>query len=252
MNYGRLLVPASERRLELEDAAWISGGDDIGSEMRNELGFAIAEGIGGVWLDEIVDSRRAAAEGRFGNLDEFKPGNTSKQIARLRAHALRMLQMTGIVERHAQFQEMALAARLELRKDFADVFAFCRKVPGAFCVFRNVTEQVTVFLHIGTASGGVGHDGVHVDLFENVDGLFCEIDGAGLFPCVHEQGSAAGLHLWSDDLTAFGGENARRGGIHLRKKLALDAAKEQANAAALHADGRSDFRNFFLRSELRK
>jgi len=67
MDYGRLLVPASERRLELEDAAWISGGDDVGSETGNKFGLAIAEGVGGVWLNEIVDSGGTAADGGFGN-----------------------------------------------------------------------------------------------------------------------------------------------------------------------------------------
>ena len=96
-------MQARKRRLKLEDAAGVAGGDDIGSKMRNEFGFAVAEGIGGVWLHEIVDSRRAATDGGFGNLGELKAGNACEQRARLRAYALRMLQMAGIMESHAHF-----------------------------------------------------------------------------------------------------------------------------------------------------
>ena len=94
---------ARERRLKLEDAAGIAGGDNISLELRNEFGFAGAEGVGGIGLNEIVDSCGAAADGRFGNLRKFKVRNTREQSPRLRAHALRMLQMAGIVEGYAQF-----------------------------------------------------------------------------------------------------------------------------------------------------
>src|SRR5262249_34822901 len=60
------------------------------------------------------------------------------------------------------------------------------------------------------------------------------------------------LRLWSDDFAPFGGENARRGGIHLREKLPLHATKEQANTPPFCANGRSDFRDGFLGSEPRK
>lgn len=90
---GSLLMLARERRLKLEDAAGISSGDDVGSEVRNEFGFAIAERIGGVGLDKIVDSCGTAADGGFGDLDKLKTWNSREQSARLRAHALRVLQM---------------------------------------------------------------------------------------------------------------------------------------------------------------
>ena len=92
-----------ERRLKLEDAAGISGGDDVGSERRNELGFAIAKRLSGVRLNQVVDSSGTAADGGFGNLDELEAGDSREQIARLRAHSLRMLQMAGFVECRAEF-----------------------------------------------------------------------------------------------------------------------------------------------------
>lgn len=103
VDYRRLLTPVRERRLKLKGAAGITSGNNIGSEIGDELGFAIAKRLGGVGLNEIVDSGGAAADGGLGNLDELKPGNSREQIARLRTHALRVLQMAGIVEGQAEF-----------------------------------------------------------------------------------------------------------------------------------------------------
>ena len=101
MDYGCLLVTARERRLELQRAAWVARSDYIGLQVRYEFGLAIAKGFGGVRLDEIVDSGGTTADSGFRNLREFEAGNAREQSARLRAHTLRMLQMAGIVERHA-------------------------------------------------------------------------------------------------------------------------------------------------------
>ena len=103
MDYGYLLVTARERRLELQRAAWVARSNYIGLQVRYEFGLAIAKGFSGVRLDEIVDSRRATADGRFGDFCEFKAGNAREQTSRLLAYALRMLQMAGIVKGHAQF-----------------------------------------------------------------------------------------------------------------------------------------------------
>lgn len=101
VDYGRHLTLARERRLKLQSATGISGGDNIRFELRNEFGFAISEGVGHIGLNEIVDSGGAAADGGFGNFGKFDAGNAGEQSARLQAHALRMLQMARIVERHA-------------------------------------------------------------------------------------------------------------------------------------------------------
>ena len=98
---GCLLMLAREGGLELQDAAGIAGGDDIGTELGNQFGFAIAKGFGCVRLHQIVDSRGAATDGGFGNFGELDSGNAGEQSARLRAHTLRVQQMTGIVKRNA-------------------------------------------------------------------------------------------------------------------------------------------------------
>lgn len=98
---------AGERRLELEQAAGIAGDDDIGIERSDERGFAIAEGVCGGGLDEIVNSRGAATDGGLRNFEKLEAGDSGEKLARLRADTLSVLQMAGIVERDAQRQRMA-------------------------------------------------------------------------------------------------------------------------------------------------
>jgi hypothetical protein len=50
MNDGSLVAETSQGRLELEEAAGVAGGHDIGVERDDEFGFAVAEGVGGVGL----------------------------------------------------------------------------------------------------------------------------------------------------------------------------------------------------------
>jgi hypothetical protein len=101
MRHRHLLMPAGESGLELQDAAGIAGGDHVDFKLRHKLGFAIAEGFGGVGLNEIVNSCGAAADGGFWNFGKFEIRNAGEQGARLRADALRVLQMTGVVKRNS-------------------------------------------------------------------------------------------------------------------------------------------------------
>ena len=50
MDYRCLLMAAGEGGLKLQNAAGIAGGDNVGSELRDKFGFALAEGFGGVGL----------------------------------------------------------------------------------------------------------------------------------------------------------------------------------------------------------
>jgi len=95
----------------LEEAARIAGGDDVGLERGDELGFVVAEGGGGLRLNEIVDAGRAAADGGFGNFGEFKTGNSSEKFARLSVDPLGVIEMTGIVKGDAGAERMAFSAR---------------------------------------------------------------------------------------------------------------------------------------------
>jgi hypothetical protein len=39
---GNFVAGAGEGGLQLQQAAWVSGGDDVGVERRDEFGFAVA------------------------------------------------------------------------------------------------------------------------------------------------------------------------------------------------------------------
>src|SRR5215472_6047240 len=84
VDYWRLLMLAREGRLQLENAARIAGGHDVGPKLRNEFGFATAEGFGCIGLNEIVDSCGAATNGGLGDFSELKARNARQQSARLR------------------------------------------------------------------------------------------------------------------------------------------------------------------------
>lgn len=79
MNDVRFLMPTSEGGLELENAAGIAGGDNVGSELRDQFGFAIAEGFRGFGLHQVVDSRGAAADCGLGNFRELETGDAGEQ-----------------------------------------------------------------------------------------------------------------------------------------------------------------------------
>jgi len=91
---------------------------------------------------------------------------------------------------------------------------------------------MAVLLHGGAAACGVDHDGVYVGAVEEV------YDGAGhcggLFfeAGVDHEGSAAGLILGGDDFAAFGGEDARGGGVDVGEEDLLYASGQHADAAA--------------------
>ena len=54
---------------------------------------------------------------------------------------------------------------------------------------------------------------------------------------MNEQRAAASLLRWRHNFAAFGGQDSGGGGVDVRKKCALDAAEEQADAFALFALG---------------
>ena len=72
----RGLPDSIERRLKLHQAAGVSADNYIGAKSGNELSFAIAERVGCIGLNEIVNARRSAADGRLRNFEQFEAGNS--------------------------------------------------------------------------------------------------------------------------------------------------------------------------------
>lgn len=181
MNDGSVAAKTSQGGLELEEAAGVAGGDDIGVERGDELGFAIAEGIGGFGLDQIVDSGGAAADGVFRDFGEFELGNICQQLAWLRADALGVLEMARIVEGYAEAERISWRAGRQLGQNFCDVLALCGEGFGAIGVVGIVAKQMAVILNIGAAACGIGNDGVDAGALERVDSFSSERESAFLF-----------------------------------------------------------------------
>jgi hypothetical protein len=115
----RQLSPrAREGRLELQQAAGVAGHNHVRIQRGDVARFPVAELRRGFRLHQVVDSRGATADRGFGDFQQFELRDASKQRARLRADALRVLQVTGIVVSHAEAQRVARSARLELGQEF--------------------------------------------------------------------------------------------------------------------------------------
>ncbi len=103
---------------QLKQAAGI-GRDHSGGACRQQIfDLPIAELIGGIRLQQVEHARRTAAQGRLGDFRDLEFRNSRQQPPRLFAHALRMLQMTGVVICRTQSQRMPLRLRLKLAQDF--------------------------------------------------------------------------------------------------------------------------------------
>ena len=141
--------------------------------------------------------------------------------------------MTSVVIGDMKLEPVTRSDGVKGGKEFADIFTFFREALGAVGVLRIIAEEVRVFLHSGTATGGVDDNGVNARGLESIDSLLCQSNGKRFVTRMGGKGSAAGLVFREDNFTAFRGEYASGGGVYLGKEFALDAAKEEADAAAL-------------------
>jgi hypothetical protein len=91
------LIVLPEVLLELQVAARICGYDDVGVQRAHAARFASTQLMGHIGLQDIVGSRRAAAEVVGWEFDELEFGYRSQTLHGLRARLLTMNQMTGIV-----------------------------------------------------------------------------------------------------------------------------------------------------------
>lgn len=75
VDYRHRMALTGKGGLQLQKAAGVAGGYCAGVERGDELGFAVAEGVGGVGLHEVVDAGGAAANGGFWDFGELEAGN---------------------------------------------------------------------------------------------------------------------------------------------------------------------------------
>ena len=146
-------------------------------------------------------------------------GYRPQQLPRLRAHALGMLQMAGVVIRRLQRHRPSRRPRFEVGQHFGNVAALRGKRLRAFGVCRIVAQQVTVPLHRRPAAGGVDHDGVDVGSLERIDQSPRGRHRVLLFAGVFRQRSAAPCVCGNHHLAAFRREHSRGRLVDICRKI---------------------------------
>src|SRR5437868_8925388 len=101
--------------------------------------------------------------------------------------------MAGVVVSDAQWNRMARRLRLQVGKNFGNVFAFFREFLCAIGIMRIVAKEIAVIFHVRAAAGGVVDDHIDFGALEDVNGSAREIKRLRLASSVDHQRAAATL-----------------------------------------------------------
>ena len=146
--------------------------------------------------------------------------------------------LAGILIGDAQGKRFQFYGEAERGEKLGDVADFCGEFtsPGKLRLFGR--KEMIIFLERGTASGGVGDDGVKV--FAKEDGKICSSEFAGHIADAGVRGkrTAAKLSFRHHDFAAIRSEDADGGFIEPRKGDVGDASGEESDAGAARARGR--------------
>src|SRR5687768_5246685 len=156
---------------DLKETPGVARHDYFGIRSEDVLHFAIAQLRGGLGFEEIVDPGGTAADFGFGNLMHADTWNRLQEPARLHAHALGMLQMTGVVISGLERHGASRRARLELYQHFRNVLALRGERLRLCGVHGVVAQQMTVAFHCRAAPCSIDDDGIGIRRFERVDEL---------------------------------------------------------------------------------
>ena len=91
---------------DLEDAADVAGGDDLGAGGRDVVHLAAAEPLRHLGLGEVVGPRRAAADLALLERDQLQAGDHPEQLPGLAADLLAVAEVAGVVIGHLHRQRM--------------------------------------------------------------------------------------------------------------------------------------------------
>src|SRR5947207_2658432 len=97
----------SQDLLDLQSAAWIRAGEQIGVRGEDVHDLPRTDLVGAFRLDQVVDSGAAAALIAVGNLHELKLRNSAKELPRSRTNPLSMREVTGVVIGDAGLHRMS-------------------------------------------------------------------------------------------------------------------------------------------------
>src|SRR5260370_9895455 len=107
MERAQCLPAFPQNLLDLQSAAGIRARQKIGLRGEDVVGFARADFIRALGLDEVVDPGAAATLIAIGNLQELQLRDSTKQLSWCAADPLGMREVPDIVIRNAPFQRVA-------------------------------------------------------------------------------------------------------------------------------------------------
>src|SRR6266849_8622609 len=226
------LAQALQRSVNLQEAARIGRGDDIGMSTQDMLSLALAQLVGRLWLDQVVDTGATAANVCLRNVYHLDPRNAMQHLTWLQTDALRMGKMAGVMVGYAQLDGMARCHRLQLGQDLRDVPYRVRERSGAFGVLGVVAQQVSIILHNGATAGGIDHHGIYSPDLKRIDQTPCILQSFILASRVNAECATASLPRWHDNITPFGCQDAHSGGIDGIKEHTLHTAQQQPHSSS--------------------
>ncbi len=77
-------------RRDLHEAPHVAGGDDVGAGCGHGTGFRRAQCLGDLWLLEVIEAGRPAADLAIRNLPHREVANRGEKTTGRRAHVLRV------------------------------------------------------------------------------------------------------------------------------------------------------------------
>ncbi len=205
------------------------------------LRLAVAQFFRDFGLQQIVGSRRAAAEMALRRIEHDKT-RLLQQLSRQARDFLAVLQRAGAVIGDARSARRDRRLKADLGDEFGDVARergdLCRLVAQ----LRVVAEHEAVVLHRRPAAGGVDDDGVEPGAFDfaapRQDVPSRQSETVILAEMMVERAATARAFR-DDNLTAVARQQPQRGGVDLRRQNFLRAAGEQRHAPDF-CDGRRD------------
>ena len=122
----------------------------------------VADLLGALGLDEVVDAGAAAALVAVGDLDELDAGDRREEPARLLADPLRVGEVAGVVVGDARARSGGAARRGgSAARNSVTSRTFAENAAARVGPLRVVREEPAVVLQVRAAAGGVDDDRVH-------------------------------------------------------------------------------------------
>ena len=248
---GNRFVPIFEVAFDLGETADISGGDKVWLRGKDGFSLLFPEGFRDFGLVDVVGAGGTATEVGVRSFDHGDSGDTAEERAGLRGDALRIRKVACVLigDRSGSFTAWKRFEIAQLVKESRHIHDPMPKGLCPFLPFRPFEDEV-VFVESGTASGGVGDDGVNVLSGKSIKVLSREFLGGLEIADMPRKRSATALGFRDNDLDPIPSQNLDRGGIDIRVENLLGATGEQSDTRSTRTGRRGKFRPFLSRRQL--